>query len=94
VSVDEDPVARPAGPRRPGPGRPAPAVPVAADPTVAALTVAVAAKVPVLLWGAPGTGKTSAIRALAAAAGLPASRVCQNFGRISRLEIATLRKLG
>jgi len=28
-----------------------------------ALGVAVAARVPVLLWGAPGTGKTSAIRA-------------------------------
>lgn len=30
-----------------------------------ALGVAVAARVPVLLWGAPGTGKTSAIRAMA-----------------------------
>ncbi|HWG13000.1 MAG TPA: AAA family ATPase [Streptosporangiaceae bacterium] len=45
------------------------------DPVVAALTVAVAARVPVLLWGAPGTGKTSAIRALAAAAGLPCETV-------------------
>jgi hypothetical protein len=45
------------------------------DPTVAALTVAVAARVPVLLWGAPGTGKTSAIRAMAAAAGLPCETV-------------------
>lgn len=33
--------------------------------------IAVAAGVPVLLWGAPGTGKTSALRAMAAAAGLP-----------------------
>ena len=41
----------------------------------AALTIAVAARVPVLLWGAPGTGKTSAIRALAAAAGLPCETV-------------------
>ena len=39
--------------------------------TTEALAVAVAAKVPVLLWGAPGTGKTSALRALADAAGLP-----------------------
>ena len=75
MSVDEDPAARPAWPGRPGSGRPAPAIAVAADPTVAALTVAVAAKVPVLLWGAPGTGKTSAIRALAAAAGLPCETV-------------------
>jgi MoxR-like ATPase len=37
---------------------------------VEALGVAVAANVPVLLWGAPGTGKTSVIRAMAAAAGL------------------------
>ncbi|MPY96333.1 MAG: AAA domain-containing protein, partial [Acidimicrobiia bacterium] len=33
--------------------------------------IAVAAGVPVLLWGAPGTGKTSALRAMAGAAGLP-----------------------
>lgn len=39
--------------------------------TTEALSVAVAAQVPVLLWGAPGTGKTSALRALAQAAGLP-----------------------
>src|ERR1700761_2009814 len=45
------------------------------DATVAALTVAVAARVPVLLWGAPGTGKTSAIRAMADAAGLPCETV-------------------
>ena len=74
MSVHEGPAAWPAGPRRP-PDGPAPARPVAADPAVAALTVAVAAKVPVLLWGAPGTGKTSAIRALAAAAGLPCETV-------------------
>jgi hypothetical protein len=35
------------------------------------MAYAVAARVPVLLWGAPGTGKTSAIRALAATMGLP-----------------------
>ncbi|MCC6438079.1 MAG: ATP-binding protein [Acidimicrobiales bacterium] len=39
--------------------------------TTEALSIAVAAKVPVLLWGAPGTGKTSVLRALADAAGLP-----------------------
>jgi len=32
---------------------------------VEALGIAVAARVPVLLWGAPGTGKTSAVKALA-----------------------------
>lgn len=42
---------------------------------VEALGTAVAAGVPVLLWGAPGTGKTSVIRALAAAAGLPCETV-------------------
>jgi MoxR-like ATPase len=36
---------------------------------VEALGTAIAARVPVLLWGAPGTGKTSVIRALARAAG-------------------------
>jgi hypothetical protein len=40
-----------------------------------ALGVAVAARVPVLLWGAPGTGKTSAIRAMANAMGLPCETV-------------------
>ena len=42
---------------------------------VDALAVAVAARVPVLLWGAPGTGKTSVIRAMADAAGLPCETV-------------------
>ena len=37
--------------------------------------MAVAARVPVLLWGAPGTGKTSAIRAMAAELGLPCETV-------------------
>src|SRR3954463_7806584 len=41
----------------------------AQDTATAALGTAVAARVPVLLWGAPGTGKTSAVRALAAARG-------------------------
>ena len=41
------------------------------DVTTEALGIAVAAGVPVLLWGAPGTGKTSAVRAMAEAAGLP-----------------------
>ena len=39
--------------------------------TLRALAVAVAARVPVVLWGPPGSGKTSAVQALAAAAGLP-----------------------
>ena len=42
---------------------------------VEALGVAVAARVPVLLWGAPGTGKTSAIRAMASAMELPCETV-------------------
>lgn len=37
--------------------------------------MAVAAHVPVLLWGAPGTGKTSAIKAMSAALGLPCETV-------------------
>jgi MoxR-like ATPase len=37
--------------------------------TVEALGVAIAARVPTLLWGPPGTGKTSAVRAMADAAG-------------------------
>ncbi|HVE75678.1 MAG TPA: MoxR family ATPase [Actinomycetota bacterium] len=40
-----------------------------------ALGVAVAARVPVLLWGAPGTGKTSAINAMAKAMGWPCETV-------------------
>ncbi len=36
---------------------------------VEALGISVAAQVPVLLWGAPGTGKTSAIRAMSDAMG-------------------------
>jgi MoxR-like ATPase len=40
-----------------------------------ALGIAVAARVPVLLWGAPGTGKTSVIRALADAADWPCETV-------------------
>jgi MoxR-like ATPase len=36
-----------------------------------ALSVAVAARVPVLLWGGPGTGKSSAVRDLACAMGWP-----------------------
>src|SRR5262245_55391883 len=47
----------------------------AQNPAVEALGVAVAAGVPVLLWGAPGTGKTSAIRAMAQAMGLPCETV-------------------
>ena len=42
---------------------------------VEALGTAVAARVPVLLWGAPGTGKTSVIRAMAEAAGWPCETV-------------------
>lgn len=42
---------------------------------VDALGVAIAARVPVLLWGAPGTGKTSVIRAMADAAGWPCETV-------------------
>src|ERR1700712_2495787 len=40
-----------------------------------ALGVAVAARVPVLLWGGPGIGKTSAVREMAEAAGLPCETV-------------------
>jgi len=45
------------------------------ETTVRALGVAVAARVPVLLWGAPGTGKTSAIKAMAEAMGWPCETV-------------------
>jgi hypothetical protein len=70
--VDEEPAASTAAL---GPHEPGPAGPGSADPVVAALTVAIAARVPVLLWGAPGTGKTSVIRAVARAAGLPCETV-------------------
>lgn len=40
-----------------------------------ALAMAVAARVPVVLWGAPGTGKTSLVRAMAIAAGVPCETV-------------------
>jgi hypothetical protein len=43
--------------------------------TVEAMGIAVAAGVPVLLWGAPGTGKTSAIRDMADAAAWPCETV-------------------
>lgn len=43
--------------------------------SVDALAVAVAARVPVLLWGSPGTGKTSVVRSLAAAMGWPCETV-------------------
>lgn len=40
------------------------------ESTIHALGVAVAARVPVVLWGAPGTGKSSAVASMAAAAGM------------------------
>lgn len=43
--------------------------------TITALAIAVAARVPVLLWGSPGTGKTSAIQAMAADMGVPCETV-------------------
>lgn len=46
---------------------------------VEALAVAVAARVPVLLWGAPGTGKTSAIRAMAEKSGIPCETVISSI---------------
>jgi hypothetical protein len=45
--------------------------PVEVSVTCDALAVAVAAGVPVLLWGSPGTGKTSVVRALGTALGWP-----------------------
>src|SRR6201992_633171 len=45
------------------------------NPAAEALGVAVAARVPVLLWGAPGTGKTSAIRSMAEAMNMPCETV-------------------
>jgi hypothetical protein len=41
------------------------------SPTLEALAIAVATRTPVLLWGAPGTGKTSAVESLAATLGAP-----------------------
>ncbi|HEU0133003.1 MAG TPA: ATP-binding protein [Mycobacteriales bacterium] len=40
-----------------------------------ALAVAVAVRTPVLLWGGPGTGKSSVVRALGAALGVPVETV-------------------
>lgn len=45
------------------------------DAQLTALTLAVAADVPVLLWGEPGVGKTSAITQLADSLGLPLTTV-------------------
>src|SRR3954469_25278285 len=47
----------------------------AVETAVEALGVAVAARVPVLVWGAPGTGKTSAIRAMSEEMGLACETV-------------------
>lgn len=40
-----------------------------------ALALAIAARVPALLWGGPGIGKTSAVREMTAASGLPCETV-------------------
>jgi len=45
------------------------------ETTVQALAIAVQARVPVLLWGAPGTGKSSVVRQLGAELGLPVETV-------------------
>ena len=45
------------------------------DPKKTALAIAIQANVPVLLWGAPGTGKTSAIVQLGEEHGLPVETV-------------------
>lgn len=47
----------------------------ATQTAIEALGVAVAARVPVLVWGAPGTGKTSAIRAMSRELGLSCETV-------------------
>jgi len=46
-----------------------------ADTQLEALTLAVAADLPVLLWGEPGIGKTAALTQLAAALDLPLTTV-------------------
>ncbi|MFC3982672.1 AAA family ATPase [Streptosporangium jomthongense] len=46
-----------------------------ADPQLEALTLAVAADLPVLLWGEPGIGKTAALQQLADALDLPLTTV-------------------
>jgi hypothetical protein len=46
-----------------------------ADSQLEALTLAVAADLPVLLWGEPGIGKTAALHQLAGALGLPLTTV-------------------
>src|SRR3954468_21852461 len=45
------------------------------DDQLEALTLAVAADLPVLLWGEPGIGKTAAVTQLAAALALPLTTV-------------------
>ncbi|MEV1249113.1 MoxR family ATPase [Nonomuraea sp. NPDC050022] len=45
------------------------------DTQLEALTLAVAADLPVLLWGEPGSGKTAALQQLAEALGLPLTTV-------------------
>ncbi len=45
------------------------------DPQLEALTLAVAADLPVLLWGEPGIGKTAALTQLAASLNLPLTTV-------------------
>lgn len=46
-------------------------VPILTNAVSEALAVALTAGVPVVLWGSPGTGKTSAVRALAESLGWP-----------------------
>lgn len=45
------------------------------SPTLTALALAIQARIPVLLWGAPGTGKSSVIRQLGGRLGLPVETV-------------------